>query len=84
MFNKKSLKVTAVALTSFISLGIFGATASEASPRPIGQDYEVTQLAHRNKYQPSKNSHPKKYSEGERNTAAIVGAVVGAIIAKNT
>lgn len=79
MFSKKGLKVTAVALTSFISLGIFGATASEASPRHSGHDYKVTQLSHRHQ-----DSHPKKYSEGERNTAAIIGAVVGAIIAKNT
>lgn len=28
--------------------------------------------------------HRKKYSEGERNTAAILGAVVGAVVAKNT
>lgn len=31
-----------------------------------------------------KQTSKKKYSEGERNTAAILGAVVGAIIAKNT
>ena len=28
--------------------------------------------------------HPKKYSEGDRNTAAIAGAVAGYFIAKNT
>ncbi|SFT86633.1 hypothetical protein SAMN02910356_02485 [Selenomonas sp. GACV-9] len=83
MFNKKSLKVTTAAvLASFVSLGIFSATVSEASPRhhqEFGPRYEVQELAHRHH-----NSHPKKYSEGERNTAAIIGAVVGAVIAKNT
>ncbi|MBE6074546.1 MAG: hypothetical protein E7202_08460 [Selenomonas ruminantium] len=80
MFRKKSLKITTAAvLASFVSLGIFSATVSEASPRhhqEFGPRYEVQELSHR--------SHPKKYSEGERNTAAIIGAVVGAVIAKNT
>ena len=65
-----------------IGIGLVGLTAAaaEASPRALAPAYEqmqghaVTQLS----------SHRKKYSEGERNTAAIVGAVVGAIIAKNT
>ena len=79
MFKKKSLKVTAVALASFVSLGVFGATASEASPFHSGHDYEITQLAHKHH-----SYHPKKYSEGDRNTAAIAGAVAGYFIAKNT
>ena len=79
MFKKRSLKVTAVALASFVSLGVFGAAASEASPFHSGHDYEITQLAHKHH-----SDHPKKYSEGDRNTAAIAGAVAGYFIAKNT
>lgn len=79
MFKKKSLKVTAVALASFVSLGVIGTTVSEASPYHGGHDYEITQLAHKHH-----SYHPKKYSEGDRNTAAIAGAVAGYFIAKNT
>jgi hypothetical protein len=82
MFSKKNVKMTAVALAGVMSLGIgsLTATAAEASPfHHHGHDYEVQELAHKHH-----RSHPKKYSEGERNTAAIVGAVVGAVIAKNT
>ena len=82
MLSMKSVKLTAVALASCMSVGIVGltATAAEASPRAHApayhemQDHEMTPLSY----------HRKKYSEGERNTAVIVGAVVGAIIAKNT
>lgn len=82
MLSLKSVKLTAVALASCMSVGLVGmtATAAEASPRHHApayeemQDHEVTPLSY----------HRKQYSEGERNTAAIVGAVVGAIIAKNT
>ncbi|MCH3959421.1 MAG: hypothetical protein LKE51_08435 [Selenomonas sp.] len=81
MFNKKNVKVTAIALASFMSLGLVGMTASaaEASPWQHDGDYEITQLA--NKHH---RYHPKDYSEGDRNTAAIVGAVAGYVIAKNT
>jgi hypothetical protein len=81
MFNKKNVKVTAIALASFMSLGFVGMTASaaEASPWQHDGDYEVVQLA--NKHH---RYHPKDYSEGDRNTAAIVGAVAGYFIAKNT
>jgi hypothetical protein len=81
MFSKKNVKMTAVALAGVMSLGIgsLTATAAEASPFHHGHDHEVQELAHKHH-----KSHPKKYSEGDRNTAAIVGAVVGAVIAKNT
>ena len=81
MFSTKNVKLTAIALAGFVSLGIGGVTvsAAEASPFHYGHDYEVQELAHKNH-----RYHPKKYSEGDRNTAAIVGAVVGAVIAKNT
>jgi len=81
MFSTKNVKMTAIALAGVMSLGIGGLTvsAAEASPFHHGHDYEVQELAHKHH-----NEHPKKYSEGERNTAAIIGAVVGAVIAKNT
>lgn len=81
MFNTKNVKMTAIALAGVMSLGIGGLTvsAAEASPLQIGHDYEMQELAHKNH-----RYHPKKYSEGDRNTAAIVGAIVGAVIAKNT
>ena len=81
MLSKRNVKMTAIALAGFVSLGMGGITvsAAEASSFHHGHNYEVQELAHKHH-----NSHPKKYSEGERNTAAIVGAVVGAIIAKNT
>ena len=81
MLSKKNVKMTAVALAGVMSLGIgsLTATAAEASPFHHGHNYAVQELASKHH-----RSHPKKYSEGERNTAAIVGAVVGAIIAKNT
>ncbi len=78
MLSKRNVKMTAIALAGFVSLGMGGVTVSavEASPLHYGNHYEVQELAH--------HKHPKKYSEGERNTAAIIGAVVGAVIAKNT
>ena len=81
MFNKKNVKMTAIALAGVMSLGIGGLTASAAQASPLhhGHNYEVQELAHKHH-----SYHPKKYSEGDRNTAAIVGAVVGAVIAKNT
>lgn len=81
MFNKKNVKMTAIALAGVMSLGIGGLTASAAQASPLHHDhnYEVQELAHKHH-----SYHPKKYSEGDRNTAAIVGAVVGAVIAKNT
>ena len=77
MLSKRNVKMTAIALAGCVSLGMGGITvsAAEASALHHGHNYEVQQLSHK---------HPKKYSEGERNTAAIFGAVVGAIIAKNT
>ena len=55
-------------------------TASAAEASPWHQNnYEITGLANRHH-----RYHPKAYSEGDRNTAAIVGAVAGYVIAKNT
>lgn len=57
----------------------------------FGQDMEKTELAskRRNRHREnddydSDGNYRKGHSQGEVNTAAIVGAVVGAVIAKNT
>lgn len=84
MFSKKSIKVTGIALASLMTFGFVGATASvtEASSH---NNYEIQELSHRRDYRnPPPRQSNKKYSEGERNTAAILGAIVGAVIAKNT
>ena len=102
MMNRKSMKMTAVALASFVTFGCAGlsASAAEASARP-----ELTPVVASNDWHNSrrdrerqeawerdhprdmdyKSSHTRKTkSQGDVNTAYVVGAVVGAIIAKNT
>ena len=92
--RKKVKKIIAAALFGVMTCSLFGTTAvvAEASPRIIadaphltdmrtsyGDSVEVTQLAAR-RHKPKR----KGYSQGTVTTAAIVGAVVGAFIAKNT
>ena len=80
MFSAKKLKLTACALTGIMTIGIGGLTASSAEASPWHQDKpEYQQLAHKHH-----RYHEKTHSQGDVNTAAIVGAVVGAVIAKNT
>ncbi|EKU72279.1 hypothetical protein HMPREF9161_00010 [Selenomonas sp. F0473] len=94
MNQKKIKKMIAAALFGVMTCGLVGTTAvvAEASPRVMadaprtmdmrtsyGDSYEVTQLAAR-RHKPKR----KGYSQGTVTTAAIVGAVVGAFIAKNT
>ena len=58
-----------------------------AEHRPTPEDKQHIGEQEKKKHleqQPKDNDSKKTYSEGERNTAAIVGAVVGAVIAKNT
>ena len=83
MFNKKNLKITAVALV--MSFGLVGmtATSAEAASHHHSYDYRSHDRHHHRDYNPD-DSHSKKYSAGERNTAAVVGAIIGAVIAKNT
>lgn len=94
MTKKKVKKIIAAALFGVMTCSLVGTTAvvAEASPRMMadasramdvrssyGDSYEVTQLAAR-RHKPKR----KGYSQGTVTTAAIVGAVVGAFIAKNT
>lgn len=91
--TNKIKKMLAAAMFGVMTLSLVGTSAAvaEASPRivsdtPYTTDVrssvdaaEVTQLAARRK-----KSKRKGYSQGTVTTAAIIGAVVGAIIAKNT
>lgn len=94
MNTNKVKKSIAAALFGVMTLSLVGTSAAiaEASPRytadvprtmdvrtSYGDSIEVTQLATRRK-----KPRRKGYSQGSVTTAAIVGAVVGAFIAKNT
>ena len=88
MNTNKVKKSIAVALFGVMTLSLVGTSAAiaEASPRytadvprTMDDSIEVTQLAARRK-----KPRRKGYSQGSVTTAAIVGAVVGAFIAKNT
>lgn len=94
MNTNKVKKSIAVALFGVMTLSLVGTSAAiaEASPRytadvprtmdvrtSYGDSIEVTQLAARRK-----KPRRKGYSQGSVTTAAIVGAVVGTFIAKNT
>ena len=90
MVTTKMMKKTAVAaLVGVLSYGAVGAAEVSASALSVpaqhasymsldGRD-DVQQLAWGGKCKGS-----KRYSQGSMTTAAIAGAVVGAIIAKNT
>ena len=94
MMTMKTMKKTAVlALVSVLGYGGLGAAEVSAHPLRVPQQEraayagmdgraEVQQLAwggHRKNHKGG-----KKYSQGSVNTAIIAGAVIGAIIAKNT
>ena len=94
MNTNKVKKSIAAALFGVMTLSLVGTSAAiaEASPRytadvprtmdvrtSYGDSIEVTQLAARRK-----KPRRKGYSQGSVTTAAIVGAVVGAFIAKTT
>ena len=94
MMTTKMMKKTVVAaLVGAMSYGAVGMAAVSANPLGVspqqrvaytsldGRD-DVQQLAWGGKRKSRKGG--KKYSQGSINTAIIAGAVVGAIIAKNT
>ena len=94
MMTAKMMKKTAIAaLVGAMSYGAAGMAAVSANPLSVspqqrvaytsldGRD-DVQQLAWGGKRKSRKGG--KKYSQGSINTAIIAGAVVGAIIAKNT
>ena len=80
MFKAQKLKITACALTGLMTFGLVGMTESSAEARSWHPDKpHYQELAHKHH-----RYHEKTKSQGDVNTAAIVGAVVGAVIAKNT
>lgn len=91
MMTTKMMKRTAMAaLVGVMSYGAAGAAEVSASALSVpeqrasytsfdGRD-DVQQLA----WGGRRKSGGKRYSQGSMTTAAIAGAVVGAIIAKNT
>ena len=86
MFNAKYLKITACALTGVMTFGLLGLTAEASSLQPDRLQYQELAHRHHRQHEPEKNRNT--HSQGEVNTAAIagvvVGAIAGAVIAKNT
>ena len=92
MMTTKMMKRTAMAvLVGVMSYGAAGAAEVSASALSVpqqqtaytsfGERSDVQKLAWGGK---RKKKGGKRYSQGSINTAIIAGAVVGAIIAKNT
>lgn len=97
MMNTKMMKKTAVAaLVGVLGYGAVGAVgAAEVSASALNAPQRVTQTAFTTADGSAemqqlawggkrKKKDGKKYSQGSINTAIIAGAVIGAIIAKNT
>ena len=92
MMTTKMMKKTAVAaLVGVLGYGGLGAAEVSASALSVpAQRASYTSLDGRDDVQKlawggkRKKKGSKKYSQGSMTTAAIAGAVVGAIIAKNT
>ena len=100
MLFKNHKKLTALALCGALSFSILGASMSvtEASshkqlpPPKYEQEHHDSHIEkhHRDDVHRRDDAHhdakesDKKYSEGERNTAAVVGAVVGYALGKVT
>ena len=92
MMTTKMMKKTAVAaLVGVLSYGAVGAAEVSASALSVpAQHASYMSLDGRDDFQKlawgvhRKKKGGKKYSQGSINTAIIAGAVVGAIIAKNT
>lgn len=95
MMNTKMMKKTAVAaLVGVLGYGAVGAAEVSASslnaPQRVTQPAFSTADGSADMQQLAWGGHRKnrkggkKYSQGSVNTAIIAGAVIGAIIAKNT
>ena len=91
MMTTKMMKRTAMAaLVGVMSYGAAGAAEVSASALSVPeQRASYTSFDGRNDVQQlawggRRKSGSKRYSQGSMTTAAIAGAVVGAIIAKNT
>ena len=81
MFQTKSKKLMSLTLCGLMSAGIFGTTLAGASRAEAAVPAAAAAM---NTSASSFNYLSHRYSKGEMITAGIVGAVVGAVIAKNT
>ncbi len=90
MFESKTKKFTSMALAAMISISILGTTSLAAASPAHHPGWENRQEEpSRPLPPPPKERHPQRsasntHSQGEVITAGVVGAVVGAILAKNT
>ena len=75
MMSKKTKKFTSFVMAAIIGLGVLGSSGvSEAARR-----HHMAPPPHHYNHHDRQDSN-KKYSEGERNTDAILGVVAGAVI----
>lgn len=90
MFNAQKLKITACALTGVMTFGVMGLTANAAEARSWHPEKPHQQeLGHKHhKVHKAPKERKNTHSQGDVNTAAIVGvavgAIAGAVIANNT
>ena len=100
MFKIKTKKITALTLCSLMAVSIFSTVIAEAHPWDAPDFSVSEQRAiyrHEHRLERERLEHERErrieyarhhdssiHSEGEVITAGIVGAVVGAIVAKNT
>ena len=91
MFQMKTKKFLSVALAAMMSLSILGTTglaaASPANPPHPGWDNQVEEPQRPTPPPPKKKHHKENnntHSQGEVITASLVGAAIGALVAKNT
>jgi len=92
-------KGIAAVLVGIMSFGILSTTLSASAEAASHRNYDPPRIEQNHdrdrdlqrperKSQPPKRTHrretKKSYSTGEMATAAVVGAVVGAVLAKNT
>ncbi|BEU88823.1 hypothetical protein TAMA11512_22870 [Selenomonas sp. TAMA-11512] len=97
---KKKIAAGLLAGVFSLGIGsVFAVSAEAAPPRHerqdvragFGHDLQKTELASKRRHRRDRDddydkdgNYRKGHSQGEVNTAAIIGAVVGAVIAKNT
>ena len=75
MMSRKTKKFTSFVMAAIIGLGVLGSSGvSDAARR-----HHMAPPPHHYNHHDRQDSN-KKYSEGERNTAAILGVVAGAVI----
>ncbi|WP_029542593.1 hypothetical protein [Selenomonas sp. AB3002] len=94
MFNAQKLKITACALTGLMTFSVAGLSAGSAEAAshtikaPHYQELSHKHDNHRHDRERDEHKNRNTHSQGDVNTAAIVGvavgAIAGAVIANNT